>query len=161
MPRGGEGAGSRGSDLAYLVEPATKKCRQCKRELYANSFSMTLTKRRIDFRHHDAYNITCNECLVRGSQRRDMHNSYRLFVEIRDDPRPYGACVDAPDPEVFAPIDPAELRARAWDGWCRGCPVMEACGAWGEKLAAGGVWGGEARPWIEPPRKRDRSNRNR
>lgn len=52
------------------------------------------------------------------------------------------ACRDAPDPDIFFPVDRTRAATRAAKAICRPCPVLAECRSWAMAKEAYGVWGG-------------------
>ena len=54
------------------------------------------------------------------------------------------ACRNAPDPELFFPLDtgPAARQVAAAKAICARCPVLAECRSWAISHEAYGIWGG-------------------
>lgn len=73
----------------------------------------------------------------------------RVGDPVRDSEwRPFAACLDAPDPDLFFPVahpgSGLEMeQAEKAKAVCRRCPVVAACLAWADATGQGwGVFGG-------------------
>ncbi len=75
------------------------------------------------------------------------------FIPFVDVPRELdrGACVGAPDPDIFYPAT-AEQRSEAL-AVCGTCPVVDACLTLGRAGKHTGVWGGQLLLYGEPAKR--------
>jgi WhiB family redox-sensing transcriptional regulator len=69
-----------------------------------------------------------------------------IVAEVGADWRHRGACLEAPDPELFFPIGsggPNTKQVEEAKSYCRRCPVVETCQRWALDTGQdAGIWGG-------------------